>query len=99
MFGIGFTEILMILGVALIIIGPKNLPDLAKSLAKGYVEFMRAFREMQRTIEEDVSDIQKTLDPTTVIFDDDEPKSREDKTKHDKTDYFGESRESGKKQE
>jgi len=67
MFGIGFVEIIVILGIALIVIGPKNLPDLAKSLGRGYVEFMRAFREMQQSIEEDVSDIQKTVDDATNI--------------------------------
>ncbi len=67
MFGIGFVEIIVILGIALVVIGPKNLPDLAKSLGRGYVEFMRAFREMQQSIEEDVSDIQKTVDDATNI--------------------------------
>ena len=67
MFGIGFVEIIVILGIALIIIGPKKLPDLAKSLGKGYMEFMRAFREMQKSIEDDVSEIQKTVDDATNL--------------------------------
>jgi TatA/E family protein of Tat protein translocase len=67
MFGIGFVEITVILGIALIVIGPKNLPDLAKSLGKGYVEFMRAFNEMKKTIQDDVEEIQKTVDDATNI--------------------------------
>jgi TatA/E family protein of Tat protein translocase len=67
MFGIGFVEIIVILGIALIVIGPKKLPDLAKSLGKGYMEFMRAFREMQKSIEDDVSEIQKTVDDATNL--------------------------------
>ncbi len=71
MFGIGFVEIIVILGIALIVIGPKNLPDLAQSLGKGYVEFMRAFREMQKSIQDDVDEIQKTVDDATNINIDD----------------------------
>ena len=78
MFGIGFTEIIIILGIALIVIGPKNLPDMAKSMGKGYVEFMRSFRDMQRSIEEDVEDIKKTVDSATNIFDDSDPDEQED---------------------
>lgn len=87
MFGIGIPEIIVILGIALIVIGPKNLPDLAKALGKGYVEFMKAFREMQRSFEEDTADVQKTfdkagegLDPTQFF---DEDKSEKEKTDHD----------------
>ncbi len=53
MFGIGITEILLILGIALIVIGPKNLPELARAVGKGYAEFMKGFREIQKSFEED----------------------------------------------
>lgn len=98
MFGIGFTEIILILGIALIFIGPKKLPDLAKSMGKGYVEFMRAFREMQRSINDDVSDIQKTLDPTE-IFDSSESNTRDDKTEQKKSEYKHQNREGDNKGE
>lgn len=63
MFGIGATEIIMILGVALIVIGPKNLPTLAKAVGKGYAEFMKGFKELKQSLEDDVSNVKSTLDP------------------------------------
>lgn len=59
MFGIGMPELLLILGLALIVLGPKKLPELAKALGKGMAEFRRAtdelkdeFRQMEREVEE-----------------------------------------------
>lgn len=58
MFGIGVPELLVILVVALIVLGPKRLPDVAKALGKGLAEFRRAtagltdeLREAQTMIE------------------------------------------------
>jgi len=42
MFGIGWQELLIIAIVALLIVGPNKLPDLAKSLGKGFREFKKA---------------------------------------------------------
>ncbi|MBW2652632.1 MAG: twin-arginine translocase TatA/TatE family subunit, partial [Deltaproteobacteria bacterium] len=42
MLGIGMQEIIIILVVALIVIGPKKLPDLAKALGRALGEFRRA---------------------------------------------------------
>jgi sec-independent protein translocase protein TatA len=42
MFGIGIQELIIIAIIALIIVGPKKLPDLAKTLGKGFSEFRKA---------------------------------------------------------
>jgi Tat protein translocase TatB subunit len=42
MFGIGMQELIIIAIIALIVIGPKKLPDLAKTLGKGLSEFRKA---------------------------------------------------------
>jgi sec-independent protein translocase protein TatB len=47
MFGIGLPELVIILVVALLVVGPKKLPDLAKSLGKGLNEFRRATDEIK----------------------------------------------------
>jgi len=51
MFGIGMTELLLIAGLALIVMGPKKLPELARALGKGFAEFKRATNELKNTIE------------------------------------------------
>ena len=51
MFGIGMTEMLIIAALALVILGPKKLPDLARSLGKGFAEFKRATNELKSTID------------------------------------------------
>ena len=53
MFGIGFPELVLIAIIALVVIGPKRLPDLAKALGRGYAEFRRASDELKRTFEEE----------------------------------------------
>jgi TatA/E family protein of Tat protein translocase len=52
MFGIGMPEMLLLLAVALIIFGPKKLPELAKSIGRALGEFKRATSEIKDNIEE-----------------------------------------------
>jgi sec-independent protein translocase protein TatA len=69
---IGVPEMIVIFVVALIVFGPKKLPELGKSLGKGLAEFRRASNELKATIDEEVRSIEaetsKTLeesDPAT----------------------------------
>lgn len=52
MFGIGFTELLVIVIIALIFIGPDKLPGLATALGRAYAEFKRAGDDIKREIKE-----------------------------------------------
>ena len=48
MFGIGMTELVVILVIGLLVLGPKRLPELARSLGKGLAEFRRASTDLRR---------------------------------------------------
>ncbi len=57
MFGIGMPELIIIFVIALIVIGPKKLPDLARALGRAMAEFRRATNELKESIHmEDVED-------------------------------------------
>lgn len=58
---LGFSEMLVIFIVALLVFGPKKLPELGKSLGKGIREFRKATDELKSTWAEQVKDIQAPL--------------------------------------
>jgi Tat protein translocase TatB subunit len=63
MFGIGMTELLVILTIGLVVIGPKKLPELARSLGKGLAEFRRASTDMRREFLEVTDEARIDLSP------------------------------------
>ena len=53
MFGMGMPEIILVLAIALIVLGPKKLPEIAKSLGRGIAEFKKATQDFKENIEVD----------------------------------------------
>ena len=64
MFGIGMPELLLIMAIALIVIGPKKLPDLAKSLGRAMREFKRATSDLKESmsLDSDLNEVKDTFD-------------------------------------
>ena len=94
MFGIGMPEMLLILAIALIVIGPKKLPDLAKSLGRAFAEFRRATSEIKESLEIDdadlkdirtsFSDMRDDLKAAVEIKNDAKPKNHSDSISDEK---------------
>ena len=53
MFGIGLPELLIIMVVALVVVGPDKLPDLARALGRAYAEFRKTLDDLKETVDED----------------------------------------------
>ncbi|MFH1965209.1 MAG: twin-arginine translocase TatA/TatE family subunit [Acidobacteriota bacterium] len=65
---LGFPEIMIIFVIALLVFGPRKLPELGKSLGKSLAEFKKATNDLKKTWEEevkaeeeDLKEIQKDL--------------------------------------
>ncbi|RUM37558.1 MAG: twin-arginine translocase subunit TatB [Desulfobulbus sp.] len=68
MFGIGLPEMIVIMAVALIVVGPDKLPELARSLAKGLNEFKKTMNQVKENFSEEskiISSVQEDLKKTT----------------------------------
>ncbi len=61
MFGIGLPELILILGIALIVVGPEKLPELAKSLGRGINELKKTATALKESVDEELKE--EAVDP------------------------------------
>ncbi len=68
MFGsIGMPELIIIFVIALIIFGPRKLPELGRSLGRSLSEFKRASNELKSTLEEEIRMEEQTQRPKPTV--------------------------------
>lgn len=71
MFGIGFPELILILALALIVVGPDKLPELARSIAKTLVDLKKTAEGLKDSFNEEdnpISDIKPQLEDAAKNF-------------------------------
>ena len=65
MFGIGLPELIIIAIIALIVIGPQKLPEMAKAFGRAFVEFKKAAEEIKNSVKD--AGIEKITEPLTKL--------------------------------
>ena len=61
MFDIGFFEIMIIMVIGMIVIGPKNLPKLARAVGRGWGEFQKTFNELKQDVLNETEGVKQTV--------------------------------------
>ena len=60
MFDIGFFEIMIIMVIAVIVIGPANLPKLARAVGRGWGEFQKTFNDLKQDVMDQTENVKQT---------------------------------------
>lgn len=91
MFDIGLQELIIIFVVALLVFGPKRLPELAKTFGRGLGDLKRVFQDVKEQVETEFDETNKTLDsvlkedtnsPSDKKIDNSQHTSEENPVKH-----------------
>jgi len=87
MFGIGLPELIVIMVVALLVVGPSKLPDLARSLGKTFQEFKRMADDVKETLEEETTDIKTSSEQQVENKEEPEKKASDKETIQEKVNF------------
>lgn len=63
---LGMPELILILVLALLLFGPKKLPEIGRQLGKGLGEFKRASNDLKRSIEDEIEKVSKEEPPASA---------------------------------
>jgi len=66
MFGIGLPELILIMAVGLVVVGPDKLPELARSLAKGINELKKSMNSLKENIDKETEPWKETIQPALL---------------------------------
>ena len=61
MFDMGFFELLVIMGIAVVVIGPQNMPRLAKAIGKGWGEFTKTFEDLKKEVMDEAEGLRQSV--------------------------------------
>ena len=61
MFDIGFFEIMILMAIAVVVIGPKNLPKLAKAIGRGWGEFQNTFNSLKQEVMDEAESLKQNV--------------------------------------
>jgi len=61
MFDIGFFELMIIMAIGVVVIGPQNLPKLAKALGKGWGEFQTTFSSLKQEVLDEAENLKQNV--------------------------------------
>ena len=89
MFGIGLPELIVIMVVALLVVGPSKLPGLARSLGKTFQEFRRIADDVKETLEKETTDLDASSEQQTGKKEDTENRPGDAETLQEKTGLAG----------
>jgi Tat protein translocase TatB subunit len=98
MFGIGLPELIVIMVVALLVVGPSKLPELARSLGKTFQEFRRIADDVKETLEEETTDVKAASEQGTENKEKPEEKSDRIETVQEQADAVKNDFEHGKRE-
>ena len=61
MFDIGFFEIMILMAIAVVVIGPQNLPKLAKAIGRGWGEFQSTFNSLKQEVLDEAENLKQNV--------------------------------------